>query len=206
MLRFGNFVTKTVVLILVLITTRAILWKKKRLFVKVKKYNVLTFNQTLHIVIILYINNAVFDYIFQCNIRTVFLYYFSSEHIFTLEMLRVIFIENICLKFIMPIILIINTRSSLRSLWSEIPYKEINFFMSEPSYVPRSRPPLIHQLHISFTKNKFREKSFISNLEPILEYDEVNEVQYSKLAKHSLSDYIESRTRKPQSSLCEIDI
>ena len=181
------------------------LWKKKRVFVKVKKYNVLTFNQTLKIVIILYINNAVFDYIFQSDITTVLLYYYSSQQIFTLEMLRVILLENICLKFLMPIFFILNTRTSLRSLWSEIPYKQINFFMSEPSYLPRS-PPIIHQLHIAFTKNKFRGASFRSNLEPILEYDEVNEVQYSNRAEHSLSDHIASRTRKPQSSLCEIDI
>ena len=206
LLRFGNFVTKTVVLILVLITTRAIIWKKKRLFVKVKKYNVLTFNQTLNIVIILYINNAVLDYIFQFNIINALLFFLSSEHIFTLEMLRVILIENIVLKFVMPIIFIINTRASLRSLWSEIPYKEINFFMSEPSYVPRSRPPIMHQLHLSFTKDKFRGKSFRTNLEPILEFDEVNELQYSILAKHSLSDHVESKIRKAQSSLCEIEI
>ena len=195
--------SKTVVLILVLITTRAIKWKKKRIFVKVKKYNCLTFNQTLNIVIILYINNAVLDYIFQCNIITVLLYYLPSKQIFNLEMLRVIFIENIGLKFIMPIMLIINTKSSLRSLWSEVPYKQINFFMSEPSYLPRSRSPINNQLHMAFTKNKFRGESFRSNLEPILEYDEVIEVQYSK---HSLSDHIERRTRKSQNSLCEIDI
>lgn len=205
LLRFGNFVTKTIVIIGVVITSLAILWKKKRLNVRVKKYNVLTFYQTLKIVIILYINNAVFDYIFQCNIVTAILYYYSSEHIFILEMLRVIFLENIFIKFIMPTIFIINTRSSLRSLWSEVPYKQINFFMSEPSYMPRSRalrPPIVHLLHKPFTKNKFRGESFRTNLEPIQEYDEVDEV--SKL--HSLSDHIESRTRKTHNSLCEIDI
>ena len=186
LLRFGNFVTKTLVMIAVLITALSIYWKKRRLMIKVRKCNVITFNQTILLLALLYLTNAVWDYVLTS---------YPSPHAFTLEMLRIVLVENIFLKFLLPIILIINTKMTLPSLWTDVTHRRIGFFMTKSSFVPRYRAASQTAApHQPFSKQKYRQKRISSSLATIAEYDEICETHSG------------SRSRSQQHALVEVEI
>ena len=108
-LRNGNFLIKSLLLLLAAIIMVAANWKKKALAIK-KSYqrNVLTLTETMAVLVFLYINGVVSDYLILPS---------ENNSLFILEMLRVIIFENIIFKFLFPIHLIFRTQSTLPSLW-----------------------------------------------------------------------------------------
>ena len=102
-LRNGNFFIKSLLLLLAVIIMIAANWKKKALDIrKLYQRNVLTLTQTMAVLVFLYINGVISDYLFLPS---------ENNSIFVLEMLRVIFLENISFKFLFPIFLIYRTQS-----------------------------------------------------------------------------------------------
>ena len=128
-LRNGNFFIKSLLLLFAAIIMIAANWKKKALAIR-KSYqrNVLTLRETMAVLVFLYINGVISDYLFLPS---------ENNSLFILEMLRVILLENIAFKFLFPILLIYRTQSSLPSLWQtrEIENKK-HFFMTKFNFVP----------------------------------------------------------------------
>ena len=203
LLRFGNFVTKTLIIIIVLITAISIFWKKKRLLIRFRRYNVLTFNQTVLLLLLLYICNAVCDYILTS---------YLSHNAFYLEMFRILLIENIFFKFLLPIFFIMSTKSSLPALWSDTVDRKVDFFMTQSSFKPRSQNTggtVDNRHRVSFSRQKNRRRrKFHTSLDTITEYQEICEKHSSKFhqSKSSLSYHIESRRKGRQNTLSEIEI
>lgn len=135
--RFNNFCSKSIVMVFVVLTTAGIYWKKKRLSNKIEDHqrNVLTLNQTLGVIFLIYCNNVILDYllaIFQ-----------PSDLVFLLEELRVLIVENVLTKCLIPIFLILNTRRQLPSLWTNNEIKKTDFYMTKPtSHSFITQPPV----------------------------------------------------------------
>ena len=108
----------------------AAVWKKKELAIK-KSYqrNVLTLSQTMGLVVFLYINGVVSDYVLLPS---------ENNSLFILEMLRIIFVENIAFKFLFPIYLIYKTQSTLPSLWQrrDTDHNKKHFVMTKLNFAP----------------------------------------------------------------------
>ena len=126
--RFNNFCSKSIVMVFVVLTTAGIYWKRKRLPNKIKDHqrNVLTLNQTLGVIFLIYCNNVILDYllaIFQ-----------PSDLVFLLEELRVLIVENVLTKCLIPIFLILNTRRQLPGLWTNKEMKRTDFYMTKPTF------------------------------------------------------------------------
>ena len=128
-IRNGNLVFKSLPVIFALICTAGIYWKRKRQRIRVKEnYNVMTFNGTVLLVLLIYLDNILFSYLMLD----------SSQQNFTLEILRTIFIENLFFKCLIPTHLLLQSRTHLEALWVDTQSKKINFFLTSPSFIPRS--------------------------------------------------------------------
>ena len=57
--------------------------------------------------------------------------------VFTLEMLRTILIENIFFKSLVPVYLILQSRTHLKSLWADRQPERLRFFMSTHKIIGR---------------------------------------------------------------------
>ena len=89
--------------------------------------NVITFNQTVLLVFITMMDST-------------FFYYFMDDHqelVFTLEMLRTIFIQIISLKFVFPILLLVSSKYHLPHLWIDRPQRKLNFSMTPSTFTAR---------------------------------------------------------------------
>ena len=128
-IRNGNLVMKTMGLVIVLVCTIGIYWKKNRKLIRARRcqYNVMTLNQTVLLVSLLNVDSAVLSYFLQGKGRLVF----------TLEMLRTILIENIFFKTLVPLYLILQSRTHLKSLWADKQPERRRFFMSKQNIVGR---------------------------------------------------------------------
>ena len=128
-IRNGNLVFKSLPVIFALICTAGVYWKRKRQRIRVKEnYNVMTFNGTVLLVLLIYLDNILFSYLMLD----------SSQQNFTLEILRTIFIENLFFKCLIPTHLLLQSRTHLEALWVDNQSKKINFFLTSPSFIPRS--------------------------------------------------------------------
>ena len=128
-IRNGNLVFKSLPVIFALICTAGVYWKRKRQRIRVKEnYNVMTFNGTVLLVLLIYLDNILFSYLMLD----------SSQQNFTLEILRTIFIENLFFKCLFPTHLLLQSRTHLKALWVDTQPKKINFFVTPPSFIPRS--------------------------------------------------------------------
>ena len=127
-MRNGNLAFKTILILLVLILKFGVFWKNRREKKKVKmKYNIMSLNQTILILVMLYLDNA-------------FLSYFivdKNNFVFNMEMFRLIFIENICFRFLVPLYLIFDSKSKLPALWAENTERKLDFFMTSSKLWPR---------------------------------------------------------------------
>ena len=120
----------------VLLLAAAILWRKKTLRLKLfslpggggNQTNVITLNQTVWIRVILCA-----DFLAIYFLKNII----NSNSMFTFEMLKLIIIDNICYRFLFPVYLIINAKSSLPALFSEEPIRKLNFFKSKQILIPR---------------------------------------------------------------------
>ena len=107
-------------MVIILYTT--VLWKKTRL--KVPKYqrNLLTLNQTVAIRVWLTLD----FYLVQLILMII-----PEEKILMFEMVKVIIVDNICYRFLIPLGLIFTTKKSLPQLWSEKSGQSKTFYMTE---------------------------------------------------------------------------
>ena len=138
--RYNNLWSKSIIVIFVLLTTLGIYWKKKRILCKIPKYqrNVLTLKQTVGLIILLYANNMLCDYLLAV--------FPPSEFLFILEELRVILVENLLTRFLLPILLISNTQRTFPALWAEKHWKRREFFMTKIT-LPETKVSLEDQEH-----------------------------------------------------------
>ena len=124
--RFNNFCSKSIVMVFVVLTAAGIYWKKKRLTNKIEDHqrNVLTLNQTIGVIFLIYCNNVILDYLLA-NFQ-------PSDLVFLLEELRVLIVENVLTKCLIPIFLILNTKRQLPGLWTNNELKRTDFYMTKP--------------------------------------------------------------------------
>ena len=103
--RYNNLWSKSIIVIFVLLLTLGIYWKKKRILLKIPKSqrNVLTLKQTVAVIFLVYTNNLLTDYILAI--------FQPTEFLFIMEELRVILLENILTRLLLPVLLILNTMS-----------------------------------------------------------------------------------------------
>ena len=131
-LRNGNLVMKTVCLCVALICAGGIEWKKRRKAIPVRtrsRYNVMTLNETVLLVTLLHLDSTFLSYLLPLGNHT--------QLFFNLEMLRIILIEIIFFKFLIPVYLIVQSRTHLPALWVDSEQKYLKFSMSKPSFIPR---------------------------------------------------------------------
>ena len=94
-----------------------------------ERYNVMTLNQTVLLVVLLNLDSIFFGHLLSASVQ--------SRLQFNLEMLRIILIENMFFKCFVPIYLIRNSRTHLKSLWSDRKPERLKFFMSKQSVIGR---------------------------------------------------------------------
>ena len=135
--RYNNLWSKSMIVLFVLLTTLGIYWKKKRILSRIEKYqrNVLTLKQTVAVILFLYTNNLLCDYLLAI--------FPPSEFLFILEELRVVLVENLLTRFLLPVLLILNTKRTLPALWTEKTWKRREFFMTK--------------LHFPLTRHRVQE-------------------------------------------------
>ena len=134
---------KTMCLILAMILCCGMVWKKRRLRLKKgQNFNVITFSQTMIIIFLLYLNNVLLDFLLPVL--------FQNESLFKLEMFRVIFIENIFFKVVLPIFMIYQSKSTLPLLWIDKDCtRKQRFFMTKQDILPRT-----HKIKQTATTNQ----------------------------------------------------
>ena len=168
---------KTIGLVIVLICTVGIYWKKNLKLIRARRcqYNVMTLNQTVLLVLLLNVDSVVLSYFLQgrpvlsrseisrfpkltvkdrsikTELASATSEYFTSSRtkrltsllsgkgrlVFTLEMLRTILIENIFFKSLVPVYLILQSRTHLKSLWADRQPERLRFFMSTQKIIGR---------------------------------------------------------------------
>ena len=107
-IRHGNQVMKNGALVSALICLLGIYWKKKRVFIPARsQHNVITLNQTVLLVILLNLDSML-TYVLHPNSQRLF---------FLLELLKIIFIENIFFKCLVPVFLLHWSRRHYPTLW-----------------------------------------------------------------------------------------
>ena len=124
-----NFAVKTLRIVVVLVLSLGITWSwtRKGLSGKInrKQVNVLTLKQTIILILFLY-----FDYLLTAGCRHL-IDLVDSKLLLAIEMGRILLIENILLKFLLPFFLIKNTKSKIPLLWSKDKVGNVTFFMTE---------------------------------------------------------------------------
>ena len=137
-IRYGNMVMKNVPLIVVILVAIGVYWKKRQQKKPMKvsgNVNVMTLWQTVCYIIFVSLDNTVLSFVISSD----FLSYFELDEnlAFNLEMLRVILVENIFFKFLVPLYLLQNSKTSLPSLWVERDWRRLEFSMTSQSLIPR---------------------------------------------------------------------
>lgn len=129
-IRHGNQMMKNAALVSALICLIGIYWKKKRLFIPARsqrQYNVMTLNQTVLLVILINLDSML-TYLLHPN---------SQQLFFLLELLKIIFIENIFFKCLIPVYLLLSSRRHYATLWVDRKPRRLTFFMTPPSFIAR---------------------------------------------------------------------
>ena len=127
-IRHGTHMIKNAFLAGALICSIGIYWKKKRMFIpKRGQYNVITLNQSVLLVILIYLN-TMFSYLLT-----------PTEHkfVFFMELMKIIFIENIFFKCLIPVYLLLCCKQNYAILWVDRKQKKMNYFMTPPSFIAR---------------------------------------------------------------------
>ena len=128
--RNGNLLLKLIPFLFATACAIGVYWKKRRQVGRGqrKQYNVITFNQTILMVLVILLDNTL-PYYFMDTLQ-----HFQL----IVEMFRTIFIETIFLKFLLPILLIINSKYHLPDLWVDGCHQiTIPFSMTTPTFIPR---------------------------------------------------------------------
>ena len=126
-MRFNNACFKTIIGVFVMLTTAGIYWKKKRISFKIENHqrNVLTLKQTLGIISLIYCNNVLAVYLLAS--------FKPSDLVFLFEEVRVLLVENVLTRFVIPVVLILNTRNQLPGLWRDTEVRRSEFYMTRMS-------------------------------------------------------------------------
>ena len=135
-LRYGNLVMKNVLILVILLLSIGAYWKRRNVKNPMKvsgNVNVVTLSQTVSLLSLFSFDNTLLSFV----ISTDNFLGLSNELVFNLEMLRVLFIENIFFKFFVPLYLLKNSRTNLPLLWAERTFRKADFFMTAPSFIPR---------------------------------------------------------------------
>ena len=110
-------------------------WTKNRLSVKIMRNfqrNLMTMNQTACLAVIFYFN-SIATYCLPYLEHTV-----PHRVLFIFEICRIIVVENILLKIILPLVLIVRSRTTLPALWMRDSKKEKEFYFSMGNIKPRN--------------------------------------------------------------------
>ena len=122
-------------MVIILILYATVMWKKEQFSHKVnrRQNNLLTLNQTVVLSVV-----VTLDYIIvECCV-----WILPQEKLLQFEMMKLIIIENLCYRFLMPLALLFNTRKIFPELWSGRRREETTgFYMTERVKIPR--PPNI---------------------------------------------------------------
>ena len=120
--RYKFLASFTIGTFLVTILFTAILWKKTGLKVASYQRNLLTLNQTVAIRVWLTLD----FYLVQLILIII-----PTEKILLFEMVKQILVDNICYRFLIPLILILTTKKNLPQLWTEKSGQRKRFYMTE---------------------------------------------------------------------------
>ena len=119
---------KTCALLFGLVMTIGMHWKKRKMSIPWRgNHNVITLNQTLLFVVLICIDNSLLAFLLGDE----------GRFFLNMEMMRVIFIENLAFKFIFPLLLIWSSKSHLPALWTDREERRLDFFLTNPSYEAR---------------------------------------------------------------------
>ena len=135
-MRYGNLVMKNVLILVIMLMAFSVYWKRRHVRKPMAvpgNVNVVTLKQTVTLLTLFSFDNTLLAFI----ITTDNALGISNELVFLLEMLRVIFIENIFFKFLVPLYLLQNSRTSLPALWAERNCRKQKFFITALSLTPR---------------------------------------------------------------------
>ena len=139
-------------------------------------YNLLTLKQTVILLILFSFDNSGLSFIISNDFLPNFVS-INSELVMKVEILRVILVENIFFKFLVPLYLLIQSRSKLPSLWADEDQRKLKFFMTSPSFIPRpvitkyqpsnlteesSYKAMVHWIQLSTVKSIKETKSDIN--------------------------------------------
>ena len=109
-------------------------WTKRRLATKIVRNfqrNLMTMNQTAALSVIFYFNNIAIYVISSLE------HSLPQKYLFFFDICRIIVVENILLKFLLPVLLIAKSKTDLPTLWLKEPTEEKEFFLSMGSIRPR---------------------------------------------------------------------
>ena len=59
------------------------------------------------------------------------------EKIIQFEMLKMILVDNICYRFLVPLLFLLSTKRNFPELWTERPVGKIDFYQTEMRIIPR---------------------------------------------------------------------
>ena len=81
------------------------------------------------LVTLLYLDSIIFSY--------GLLHRTDHQLAFIMEMLRIILVENIFFKFLVPLFIILLSRRRVQALWAEREARKLEFFQTLPSFIAR---------------------------------------------------------------------
>ena len=126
-----TFSSLTLGTIVVLILFVSILWTKqqiKNLTIQTRN-NVLSLNQTVALRVWLLADFFSFQLILNL---------IAPEKVVQFEMVKIIVVDNICYRFLLPLTLLISTKNNFPELWTEGPIKRRrDFYQTEMRIIPR---------------------------------------------------------------------
>ena len=127
-IRHATNMVKNGGLAIALLCTAGIYWKKRKTSIPTRsQHNVITFNQTVLLVILLQID-SMSSYLLHPNDRKI---------VFVIDLLKIIFIENILFRFLFPVYLLLCSRRHYATLWVDRKQRKLTFFMTPPSFIAR---------------------------------------------------------------------
>ena len=135
-MRYGNLVMKNVLILVIMLMAFSVYWKRRHVRKPMAvpgNVNVVTLRQTVTLLTLFSFDNTLLSFV----ITTDNIFGINNGLVYLLEMLRVIFIENIFFKFLVPLYLLHNSRTNLPALWAERNCRKQKFFMTAPSLTPR---------------------------------------------------------------------
>ena len=130
-----TFSSLTLGTIVVLILFVSILWTKqqiKNLTIQTRN-NVLSLNQTVALRVWLLADFFSFQLILNL---------IAPEKVVQFEMVKIIVVDNICYRFLLPLTLLLSTKNNFPELWTEGPIKRRrDFYQTEMRIIPRRPEP-----------------------------------------------------------------